>query len=339
MSENRCCGGLAFRNMVLRGDGSSIIYGAFYKRGTRITDFSDKSITCVVLTLEEQEVCALDDITTAEDGSVCILIAPNTLGEGRYYYHISLKDFNGSLIAEYKNEMDIVAYSEPCEESFNKEGISSFFAVERVLKGEDGVGISGIELRDNHLYVTLTDARVIDAGEIDVVSEESASIVTVTPTTDSNYAQVYTIKQGTKEVGKINIPKDKVVESGEIVVNPEGLAAGTYIKLGLQNVATPLYINVGDLVDVYTAQASATQVQVAISNANVISATIVAGSIGSTELATDAVVTAKIKNANVTKAKLESSVQTSLDKADAAAPQATTYTKAEVDAMWEWEEL
>lgn len=135
--------------MVLRGDGSSIIYGAFYKRGARITDFSDKSITCVVLTLEEQEVCALDDITTAEDGSVCILIAPNTLGEGRYYYHISLKDFNGGLIAEYKNEMDIVAYSEPCEESFNKEGISSFFAVERVLKGKDGVeGKDGVQEED-----------------------------------------------------------------------------------------------------------------------------------------------------------------------------------------------
>lgn len=41
----------------------------------------------------------------------------------------------------------------------------------------------------------------------------------------------------------------------------------------------------------------------------------------------------------IAKADLASDVQTSLGKADAAAPQATTYTKAEVDAMWEWEEL
>lgn len=41
----------------------------------------------------------------------------------------------------------------------------------------------------------------------------------------------------------------------------------------------------------------------------------------------------------IPKSDLESAVQTSLGKADAAAPQATTYTKAEVDAMWEWEEL
>lgn len=41
----------------------------------------------------------------------------------------------------------------------------------------------------------------------------------------------------------------------------------------------------------------------------------------------------------IAKTDLASAVQTSLDKAEAAAPQATTYTKAEVDAMWEWEEL
>lgn len=35
----------------------------------------------------------------------------------------------------------------------------------------------------------------------------------------------------------------------------------------------------------------------------------------------------------------EASIQALLIKAGAAAPQSTTYTKAEVDAMWEWEEL
>jgi len=42
-------------------------------------------------------------------------------------------------------------------------------------------------------------------------------------------------------------------------------------------------------------------------------------------------------SAGIPKTDLASAVQTSLGKADAAAPQATTYTKAEVDAMWEWE--
>lgn len=44
-------------------------------------------------------------------------------------------------------------------------------------------------------------------------------------------------------------------------------------------------------------------------------------------------------SAGIPKTDLASAVQTSLGKADAAAPQSTTYTKTEVDAMWEWEEL
>jgi len=128
----------------------------------------------------------------------------------------------------------------------------------------------------------------------------------------------------------IDIPKDMVVESGEVVTNPEGQPEGTYIKLVLANVEAPLYVNVGTLVDIYKAKADAAQVQVAIDSASrEISATIVAGSIGTTELADNAVVTAKIADANVTKAKLSTSVQASLDKADAAAPQ--TALDAEIE--------
>lgn len=190
----------------------------------------------------------------------------------------------------------------------------------------------------------------------------TAAVVSVTATgSTSDYAQVYEIKQGGVSVGTINIPKELVVESGEVVTNPAGQVAGTYIKLTLQNVADPLYIDVAKLVDVYTAQANAAQVQLAVSASNEISATIVAESITSAELAANAVITAKIADMNVTKAKLSQSVQDSLDKADAAAPQESTYTKdevdgfiagvvgsseltnyytkSEVDEFWAWEEL
>ena len=113
-----------------------------------------------------------------------------------------------------------------------------------------------------------------------------------------------------------------VVESGEVVTNPEGQAEGTYIKLVLANVAEPLFINVGTLVDIYKAQANATQVQLTIDSATrEISATIVAGSITATELADNAVTTVKIADANVTLAKLSATLQASIAKADAAAPQ------------------
>ncbi len=156
-----------------------------------------------------------------------------------------------------------------------------------------------------------------------VSSGGTAAVVTIdTSTTSEGAVKSYTIKQGSNTVGTIDIPKDMVVESGEVVKDPAGQAKGTYIKLVLANVTDPLYINVGTLVDIYKAKASATQVQVAIDSATrEISATIIAGSIGATELGTNSVVTAKIADANVTKTKLAADVQASLGKADAAASQ------------------
>ena len=145
----------------------------------------------------------------------------------------------------------------------------------------------------------------------------TGSQVTIdTSTTTEGYLKTYTIKQGTTEVGKIDIPKDLVVTAGEIVVDPDGQTAGTYVKLTIANQTTPVYINVADLVDAYTAQTSATQIQLAISDTNEISATIVAGSIGATELGANAVTTAKIADGNVTLAKLGADVTPTLTQVE-----------------------
>lgn len=130
-------------------------------------------------------------------------------------------------------------------------------------------------------------------------------------------AKAYVLKQGDNTVGTINIPKDMVVQSGEVVTNPAGQATGTYIKLTLANATNDvIYVNVGTLVDIYKAKASATQVQLAIDSATrEISATIVAGSVTATELAANAVVTAKIADGNVTKAKLSEEVNQILNAA------------------------
>lgn len=175
------------------------------------------------------------------------------------------------------------------------------------------------------LTLTTTAKTIIAAiNELDAAIDtiETASAVTITKdTTVSGIAARYTVAQGGTDLPvTIDIPSDMVVESGKVVVNPQGQPAGTYIKLVLANAAEDeLYINVGTLVDIYTAAQSATQVQLAInSSTREISATIVAGSITSTELATNAVTTAKIADGNVTKEKLASSVQDSLDLADSA---------------------
>lgn len=91
--------------------------------------------------------------------------------------------------------------------------------------------------------------------------------------TSADYAAVYHLtKDGTNVGVPINIPKDLFVESGEIVDNPTGQPEGKYIKLVLQNQTDPIYINVADLVDAYTAGNGIT-----ISNTNVVSANVSAG--------------------------------------------------------------
>lgn len=139
----------------------------------------------------------------------------------------------------------------------------------------------------------------------------------------ASYAKVYKLYQGANApdaqtdpatlIGTINIPKDLVVQSGKVVTVTNGVdsdgettsvADGTYVKLTIQNQTEKIYINVADLIDAYTAQQNATQVQLAISATNEISATIVAGSIGTTELASSAVTTAKIADDAVTNAKI-----------------------------------
>lgn len=185
---------------------------------------------------------------------------------------------------------------------------------------------------------TLEDLTTTNKGNIVEALEEvkstvgnaqTAGEVTVdTTTTTAGMAKSYTIKQGTKTVATIDIPKDMVVKSGTVEKDPKGQPAGTYLVLTLANATEDkVYVNVGTLVDIYTAKASATQVQIAIDSATrEISATIVAGSVTATELADAAIVTAKIADGNVTKAKLSKEVQVSLDKADTALQEADVAT-------------
>jgi len=123
---------------------------------------------------------------------------------------------------------------------------------------------------------------------VSAITMEEAAIPT------EGYLKTYVVKQNETEIGKIDLPKELVTTGGEVVVvddeNPvEGVANGTYLKLTIANQEAPVYINVADLVDVYTAQKDATQIQLAISDTNEISATVVANSITKTELAEEVV--------------------------------------------------
>lgn len=147
----------------------------------------------------------------------------------------------------------------------------------------------------------VTEGKVLTAAEVPGLSALETKVnnigVTAKETANAGYLKSYTFTGPDGTPVDIDIPKDLVVTKGEVV--KEG--KDTFIQLTIANQVAPVKINVKDLVDVYTAQANAAQVQLAISGTNEISATIKPGSIAKTDLAT--------------------AVQGSLDKADAAAPQ------------------
>lgn len=147
----------------------------------------------------------------------------------------------------------------------------------------------------------VTEGKVLTAAEVPGLSALQTKVdkigIATKETANAGFLKSYTFTGSDGKTVDIDIPKDLVVTKGEIV--KEG--ADTFIQLTIANQVAPVKINVKDLVDVYTAQAKAAKVQLTISGTNEIKADIVAGSIAKADLAT--------------------AVQTSLGKADAAAPQ------------------
>lgn len=137
----------------------------------------------------------------------------------------------------------------------------------------------------------------------------TAGAVTVTKSTDiEGVAARYTFSQGGQAIENavIDIPKDMVVKSGAVVTNPEGQTAGTYLKLVLANATNDeIWIPVDTLIEYVTSGSQ---------EGDMVFITI------------DPIthkVTASITDGSITKVKLASAVQTSLDKADTAVQKVT----------------
>lgn len=187
----------------------------------------------------------------------------------------------------------------------------------RVKTVEDNIGTIG-----DFAEVGATVSAAIKKLATDIKTAQSAGAVTVsTETTTEGMSKSYTFSQNGKQITVIDIPKDMVVSSGEVVKDPKGQEPGTYICLTLANATQDkIYINVAGLVDIYTAAEGATEIQLAFGGANghEVSATLVDGGVSTDKIADAAVTTGKIADKNVTKAKLEQAVQDSLGKADSA---------------------
>ena len=110
----------------------------------------------------------------------------------------------------------------------------------------DGVKVDGAELSIEGKKVNIDLATPIATAKSKAIA---ASKVTMSESagTDS-VLKVYTFTQNGSEIGKVNVPKDLVVSSGEIV-EVEGVK---YLRLTIANQVAPVDIAVTDLVDAYT---------------------------------------------------------------------------------------
>lgn len=142
----------------------------------------------------------------------------------------------------------------------------------------------------NELKTSVKDNLVGAINEVFDIFSTANDITISEDTSNPEYAKVYTVSQGEREVGTINIPKDMVVESGEVVTNPTEELKGTYIALTIANKkGDVIYIDVRDLANEYTAEQNAKEIQLVINSEKVISATIKSKSITLDKLSDDVV--------------------------------------------------
>ena len=243
--------------------------GTVEDSGIKATDLATKA-----------EVKAVDDKADANKASIDAINNVDTgiLKTAKDYADSKVKDLADGQVAT--NKSDIA--------KLNGDASTDGSVAKAVKDSADAIDAKIGTLADLDTTVKTDLVNAINEVRAAVDAGGTGSQVTIdTSATTEGYLKSYTIKQGENTVGVIDIPKDLVVTAGEVVVDPEGQIAGTYVKLTIANQETPIYINVADLVDAYTAQSSATQIQLAISATNEISATIVAGSVGTTELSSE----------------------------------------------------
>lgn len=103
------------------------------------------------------------------------------------------------------------------------------------------------------IKLSLTDGKVglVDAG---LAADLTSKNITVTKKGEEGADSfVYEIKQGGVLIGTINHPADMVVESGSVIIAPDGAYAGEkVVRLELANTDSHVDILVSDLAHVYT---------------------------------------------------------------------------------------
>lgn len=211
-----------------------------------------------------------ENVLARFDGSNWIQINPDTT------YEFAQGDTNGTF--KFKSSKD-----------------SSF--TEIAIKGLKAVAFSGaasdITIKDEQGLLsstTLEDALVELYQSIQVGGTGSAVTVEKDEVNSDGVATRYIIKQGgiavpnPIEIPIVDIPKDMVIKSGAVVEDYDEEHPGSWMRIELQNTTDIIWISVASLIEYVTAGADTATVHVSVSTDHKVTANVIDGSIGETQL-------------------------------------------------------
>lgn len=221
------------------------------------------------------------------DQIVVVTALPDTLVAGKVYVNTTDKSvtyYDGTTsTVVVPATVGTIGDSTPDTDLANVKAIKDFVAAE-IAKIPAQVDYT-VTLVDETAGTGELTKQTIKQGEVGSETEVGTIVVPdlkmeVKATPNDGYLKTYQFTYGTGSAFEIDIPKDLVVESGEVIVVSDdapvsGLTNGTYLKLVIVNQTEPLYIDVKDLCDVYTGKTATDGVSISVSASNEISATLV----------------------------------------------------------------
>ena len=231
------------------------------------------------------------------DQIVVVSALPGTLTAGKVYVNTTDKSvtyYDGTTSTVVIPEtVGTIGDSTPDADLANVKAIKDFVAAE-IAKIPAQVDYT-VTLVDEAVGTGEKTKQTIKQGKTGSEKEIGTIVVPdlkmeVKATPNDGYLKTYQFTYGTGATFEVDIPKDLVVESGEVITVTDehpvsGLTNGTYLKLVIVNQAEPIYIDVKDLCDVYTGKTVTDGVSVTVSDTNEISATLAGKAVAEENLA------------------------------------------------------
>ena len=221
---------------------------------------------------------------------------PNTASTDALYYAESenvLAKFDGSSWVQINPDTTYEFAQGDTNGTFKFKSNKDSSYTEITIKGLKDVAFSGAAA---DITVADTQSKFTSDNLEDILLElyqaiqvgRTGSAVTVEKSTVEGIAARYTIKQdGVAVAPSIDIPNDLVIKSGAVVVDADVEHPGSWIRIELQNTTDILWIDVRTLIEYVTAGNDTATIHVEVSADHKVTANVIAGSIGETELSTE----------------------------------------------------